>query len=68
MGISTLYRCPYEMMKSNSDPHLYTYEVELKRGYKYRHYYMIDGQEVVDDSNVEKLPFFLMQIASQEIR
>ena len=46
------------MMRSMDNPNLFTYEVPLKRGFKYRHYFMIDGQDLVDETKKTEINKF----------
>lgn len=40
---------PIEMKKSTSDPYLYLYNVNLKRGFKHRYHFMVNGEDMVND-------------------
>lgn len=40
--------CPFEMAQSKINPYVYIYEVRLKRGYKHRFHFMVNGEDMID--------------------
>jgi len=43
--------CPNEMMRSNDDIYTFTYDVSLKRGFKHRYHFMVNGEDMVDETH-----------------
>jgi hypothetical protein len=42
--------CPYEMRRDTQDEHRYMYDVALKRGYKHRYHFMVNEEDLVDET------------------
>lgn len=42
--------CPYEMRRDTNDANKYLYDVSLKRGYKHRYHFMVNGEDMVDET------------------